>query len=282
MTRHFAIAALLCCTLGSANLPGQTLGPFAGELLRLPRIWHRAGFDHYYPDRCVKTGVVSFPRLNFLPRTTAEGFPGPGLDTLVDRFAFLLYSRLTVDSVGCHEFTLASDDGSRLWVADSLLINNDGEHKWTARRDSHHLAPGDYPVRVWYFNAYRPLMGLALRVRRLPATVDCRPRPTRVSLATASLFAFGSATVRPGAALDELVARLRPLAGGTVRVIGHTDGRGSADYNQRLSLRRATAVIAYLREELPATALTFVAEGRGATQPLGGPPQADRRVVVEW
>lgn len=59
------------------------------------------------------------------------------------------------------------------------------------------------------------------------------------------LFAFNRANVRPRAAsaLDQIARSIRKrFPGRPIEVDGHTDAKGSADYNDRLSPRRARAV----------------------------------------
>lgn len=53
-----------------------------------------------------------------------------------------------------------------------------------------------------------------------------------------------------------------------IRVEGHTDWRGPAEYNLRLSQRRAESVVRYLVAEGGVSKLRLVAEGYGETQPL--------------
>ena len=61
-------------------------------------------------------------------------------------------------------------------------------------------------------------------------------------------FDYNKADVRPDARaiLDEAIASLKEHGGVRVLVEGHTDSIGSEGYNQRLSVRRATAVADYL------------------------------------
>jgi outer membrane protein OmpA-like peptidoglycan-associated protein len=66
-----------------------------------------------------------------------------------------------------------------------------------------------------------------------------------------AFFDFDHATLRPDAvaALDELIAKLKSSARvSRVTVIGHTCDIGPAEYNQKLSERRAAAVKAYLAD----------------------------------
>lgn len=74
--------------------------------------------------------------------------------------------------------------------------------------------------------------------------------PSEVSLALTVEFAFDSAdlTGRAMRDLDEVAAALNGAALRDVRLTleGHTDARGDAAYNLRLSQRRAEAVVTYL------------------------------------
>lgn len=63
-----------------------------------------------------------------------------------------------------------------------------------------------------------------------------------------------------------------------ITVTGHTDTRGSAAYNQKLSEERAQAVVDYL--EIPEDVDLDVI-GRGESMPLGEDHNANRRVEVE-
>lgn len=69
--------------------------------------------------------------------------------------------------------------------------------------------------------------------------------------------------------LDELAAEMKAEPALNVLVVGHTDSRGSEEYNARLSLERAEAVKAYLVEK-------GISGGRIATQGVGAAqPAAD-------
>jgi outer membrane protein OmpA-like peptidoglycan-associated protein len=63
-----------------------------------------------------------------------------------------------------------------------------------------------------------------------------------------------------------------------VQVTGYTDPSGSAGYNQRLSLRRASAVAAELQSDgVPQSALVVSGQGESSKEPT---PGQDRRVDV--
>lgn len=85
------------------------------------------------------------------------------------------------------------------------------------------------------------------------------------------LFAADSARVdnRCKATLDEVALRMKDEAERIAIVIGYTDSTGSDAANERMSLRRAEAVKAYLvtRHGIDETRITT--EGRGAADPVG-------------
>ena len=60
---------------------------------------------------------------------------------------------LQVQHDGIYKFFLASDDGSRLYVGDSLVVDNDGIHGVTEKVGQLGLKAGLHPFRVEWFNA---------------------------------------------------------------------------------------------------------------------------------
>jgi len=82
-----------------------------------------------------------------------------------------------------------------------------------------------------------------------PPPLPPPPPPTRRKIILRGVnFDFDQATIRPDASaiLDEAVEILREQPNLDVSVDGHTDAIGSEAYNQRLSERRAQAVVDYL------------------------------------
>jgi OOP family OmpA-OmpF porin len=72
-------------------------------------------------------------------------------------------------------------------------------------------------------------------------------------------FGFNKYDIRPAdaAVLDEAAATLKDNPSVRVDVNGYTDSIGSADYNLRLSEKRAAAVVDYLEKDgVPAERLT--------------------------
>jgi outer membrane protein OmpA-like peptidoglycan-associated protein len=84
-------------------------------------------------------------------------------------------------------------------------------------------------------------------------------------------FGFDSSelTLQSRQQLDAIAEGIK-LTDGTIRVVveGHTDAKGRATYNDRLSLRRAAAVRDYLVGERKLAAKLLLVEGKGAQKLL--------------
>jgi outer membrane protein OmpA-like peptidoglycan-associated protein len=116
--------------------------------------------------------------------------------------------------------------------------------------------------------------------QRLTALADGRP-----NIDISVKFDFDSDRISAAAvpATDEIGKALisQKLAGGTFLVAGHTDGKGTDDYNQRLSERRAEAVKAYLvaHYQIPAANLITVGYGKTKLKDVSNPLAPENRRV---
>lgn len=102
------------------------------------------------------------------------------------------------------------------------------------------------------------------------------------------LFASDSVEIRPEgkAEIEKVVAEMGKFNGDTVTCVGHTDDTGSEAYNQQLGLRRAQAVVDYMKAS-GITPERVKAESKGETEPAvpNNTPAnraLNRRVVFQY
>ena len=108
----------------------------------------------------------------------------------------------------------------------------------------------------------------------------------KVSVRNDVLFDYNSTTLRSASreSLQEMADVFQRYQDTTIVVEGHADSTGSAAYNQRLSVRRATAVAGYL-EDLGVRSSRIDAVGRGESEPrasnnTAAGRQRNRRVEI--
>ncbi|WP_018157216.1 OmpA family protein [Demetria terragena] len=115
-----------------------------------------------------------------------------------------------------------------------------------------------------------------------------------VDLYSDVLFRFDSAELTPaGRAVIESAARSMrtSVKGKPVNLVGHTDSKGSATYNETLGKRRADAVAAELSQDIPGIDLRV--RSAGETEPVAANVTSDgqdnsdgraknRRVTISW
>lgn len=87
-----------------------------------------------------------------IERGVTAGFDA-GLRTRADHAAVVFTGLINVPEDGVYWFGTSSDDGSRLWVHDELVVENDGLHGMVQRSGYIGLRKGFHPFRVAYFNA---------------------------------------------------------------------------------------------------------------------------------
>ena len=108
--------------------PGVEFAYFEGEWDRLP------DFRVLTP---AKKGTVS--NFVFSPRFNEE------------HFAFEYRGYIRVPTIGVYTFSTSSDDGSRLYIADSLVVDNDGLHGMQEAKGVIALSAGYHRIRVTFF-----------------------------------------------------------------------------------------------------------------------------------
>ena len=118
--------------LRAVDVPGLTPGIqyryYEGDWDVLPQ------FSNLTP---VKEGTL--PNVDFSPRIQVE------------RSGFVYSGFIRVDDDDVYAFFTSSDDGSRLYVGDSLVVDNDGLHSLQEKRGEIALAKGMHPFQIAFF-----------------------------------------------------------------------------------------------------------------------------------
>ena len=68
-------------------------------------------------------------------------------------FALQFKSFIRIDKAGKYTFYISSNDGSKLYIDDHLIVDNDGEHGTKEIGNSIMLNPGKHKIRVEYFQS---------------------------------------------------------------------------------------------------------------------------------
>ena len=120
-----------------------------------------------------------------------------------------------------------------------------------------------------------------------PVVVPAAPATEKVSFAADAFFDFDKADLKPEgkAKLDDLADKVKGLTLEVVIAVGHTDAKGTDAYNQKLSVKRAEAVKAYLVSKGIEKNRVYT-EGKGEKQPVADNKTKEgraknRRVEIE-
>ena len=113
------------------------------------------------------------------------------------------------------------------------------------------------------------------------------PAASKVTYAADAFFDFDKYVLKPEgkAKLDDLVGKVKGVNLEVIIAVGHTDSIGTVEYNQKLSVRRAEAVKAYLVSKGIEKNRVYT-EGKGEKQPVADNKTAEgraknRRVEIE-
>lgn len=231
--RNVLAAGLIIAGMGATTLaaPQQEAVPTFGTTVVVPG----GLLGVIYPIRPLSTslpyfqwldplGVIYTSTLNVTPRDFREGFPG-----VTDRyewFAIDYSGRFWIENPGSYRFELTSDDGSRLYIDDGLVVNDDGLHPPETRIGELALAGGIHRIRVSYFQGPREQVALVLRVARpgeewrIFSTDEFKPPSDPTTwMYLGQVFHVSSATGAPGekVRMEILLASTAARAPATLR-----------------------------------------------------------------
>jgi PA14 domain-containing protein len=157
----FLVAAIL--------LAGQEQPVSFGTTVVLPGglegvVYHISKHSKAIPDlRKIKPqGKIYVSALNIPLRDFTEGFPG--VTKREEWFAIEYTGRFWIQKPGLYRFALTSDDGSKLYIDDQMIVDNDGIHPVDTKSGSVDLAGGIHKIRVQYFQGPRLQVALVLQI----------------------------------------------------------------------------------------------------------------------
>ncbi|MEY3461451.1 MAG: Outer rane porin precursor [Pseudomonadota bacterium] len=132
-----------------------------------------------------------------------------------------------------------------------------------------------------------PAPAPAPAARPAPAPAAPAVAATKVTYAADAFFDFNKSALKAEgrAKLDDLVGKVKGISLEVIIAVGHTDSVGSDAYNQKLSVKRAEAVKAYLVTKGIEKNRVYT-EGKGEKQPVADNKTSEgraknRRVEIE-
>ena len=176
--RYLGLATLfciLCLHPSSASEPkhweipfGTTLpedGALHGKIYQMPlNARLLPDFESLHPKGDFYAYSLSVKNQNTFPW---HGLPGSEWYAIDYRGVFWLQKETRL------HFRLYSDDGSKLYIDDKCVIDNDGVHSFAGRGSFVRMKPGLHHIRVSYFQGPAPYVGLVLAVK--PKDEDLKP-----------------------------------------------------------------------------------------------------------
>jgi hypothetical protein len=115
-------------------------------------------------ERLKSVGSVYTNALQVPARDFREGFPG--VTDRLEWFAIDYNGRFWIQEPGYYDFSLLSDDGSKLYIDGKTIINNDGVHRAIEVTGGVKLKAGMHRIRVSYFQGPAFAVALVLNAAR--------------------------------------------------------------------------------------------------------------------
>jgi len=230
-------------------------------------------------DKKDAIGTLYTNKLNIPSRPFSSGFPG-----ITDRFEWFAIEyngTFYCPEEGEMTFILESDDGSKLFIDNNLIVDNDGIHGTEMKFGNTHLSKGFHSIQVQYFQGPREVISLTLRYKyrgksfRIFNIEDFRPANVskkddgsiEIEINSELLFDFDKYLLKKEAEniLSEIANVYLKDTMKAVVIVGFTDNRGSKVYNKILSEKRAVSVKTFLESNV--SNRNFFTIGRGEENP---------------
>lgn len=132
----------------TATLVGEFINqkPFAGTPLTIPKAGLK--YDYYVLDDVLESTQELYD-LDVQRSSVVESITYPSGE-LPLKFGLIFRGYIHVKKRGVYTFYTISNDGSRVYIQDQLVVDNDGPHGARERFGQVALAPGYHPIKVEY------------------------------------------------------------------------------------------------------------------------------------
>lgn len=170
---------------------------------------------------------------------------------------------------------IGNQEGQNAAVFSFRVEVDPGIQELTVVRNEAVIYHRDQPAQPGTDPESGPRIGERIRTAETTVFPSIRERetvvvtPDKLEITRNIHFEFDKATIRPESypVLDDVAGVLTDNPQLHIRIEGHTDSIGSVAYNQRLSDRRAQAVLEYIAKR-GVSASRLSTEGRGETAPI--------------
>jgi hypothetical protein len=110
-------------------------------------------------------GSFYMDRFDVTPRSWTLGFPKfpPSLSHLLENYAIRCFAKLRVTQTGTHTFSIVSDDGMRVLLNGTPVVEDDGLHAPRSASATTNLTRGLYNLEVQYFQGPRTQIAAELK-----------------------------------------------------------------------------------------------------------------------
>ncbi len=103
------------------------------------------GFWNKLPD---------FAKLPIVKTGTVYEFSLENITSAVDKFALIFEGKIRIEKSGTYEFFILSNDGTRLFIDEKMVIDHDGAHSADSEKSGKIiLSSGMHPIKLHYFQA---------------------------------------------------------------------------------------------------------------------------------
>ncbi len=138
--------ASLAVEWSSASLERQSLND---HLIRLPN-YNALNYEYF---EGTWNALPDFNSMTPLSTGRVHNFTLAARDQ-DQQYGFRFTGRINAPADGSYEFFIGSDDGSKIWIDGSLVVDNDGLHGYRVRSNSVLLTEGEHDIEVWFFEKH--------------------------------------------------------------------------------------------------------------------------------